>query len=507
MSPSSSVSDLTTPNLAPNAMELNDFSDRLPPMLVKELRQGMRARTFVGVFLGLQCFLAIVMLFATSATALGGAGQTVSQIIFLFFALAALVVQPLRAMNSLHAEIKSTTIDMMVLTRLTARRIVAGKWASIVAQTLLLLVSIIPYLILRYFFGGMNLFAELLALISIAWLSSCLTAVNIGLSANSSLLVRGFLPLLIALMMFSFTMSIGSNFEELIQFFSLDELNSIALFFGLLVGTWYLAWNFFYLGVKAVAPASENHSSLNRLICLITMAVIVTLLLCCHGELEILPYLLGAIAFPAALLSLTEPYTMMPRLAQPFVKKGVLGRFVGVFFYPCWTAGVHFSALLVFLLMLVNSWLHWFDSTSSLSEDSYVVITSLIASTLFPAFIVAVFFKRTSNPLGLYTAILLGSFCVMLALIALAESTDAEGAMMIFCWLPPIHLYMISDSNFDQQTIVILSTGIMLTYLLLLLILAWKRRDAIRSAETTAEEMNRSLAQKNAGVDDASLAQ
>lgn len=30
--------------------KLNDFSDRLPPMLVKELRQGLRAKTFVGVF-------------------------------------------------------------------------------------------------------------------------------------------------------------------------------------------------------------------------------------------------------------------------------------------------------------------------------------------------------------------------------------------------------------------------------------------------------------------------
>lgn len=507
MNPASPVPDLATPNLAASEMELNDFSDRLPPMLVKELRQGMRARTFVGVFLGLQCFLAIVMLFATSATALGGAGQTVSQIIFLFFALAVLVVQPLRAMNSLHAEIKSTTIDMMVLTRLTARRIVAGKWASIVAQTLLLLVSIIPYLILRYFFGGMNLFAELLALISIAWLSACLTAVNIGLSANNSLLVRGFLPLLIALMMFSLTMSIGGSFEELVQFFSLDELESIALFFGLLVGSWYLAWNFFYLGVKAIAPASENHSSLNRLICLITMAVIVTLLLCCHGDVETLPYLLGAIAFPAALLSLTEPYTMMPRLAQPFVKKGVLGRFVGAFFYPCWTSGVHFTALLVFLLMVVNSWLHWFDHTANLSKESYVAITSLIGSALFPALLIAAFFKRSTNPLGLYTAILIGSFCVMLALVALAESTDAEAAMMMFCWLPPIHLYLVNESSFGKETIVILSTSIMLTYLLLLLILAWKRRDTIRDAEATAEEMNRSLAQKNAVVDDASLAQ
>ena len=237
MSDTSSIAESPIPATAPSMMGLNDFSDRLPRMLVKELRQGMRARTFVAVFLGLQCFLALVMLFATTATSLTGTGSVVSQIIFLFFCLAVLVVQPLRAMNALHGEIKSTTIDMMVLTRLTARRIVAGKWASIVAQTLLLLVSIIPYLILRYFFGGMNLFAELLALFSIAILSACLTAINVGLSSNGSLLVRSFLPLAAALMMFSFSMSIMGSFDEIIQFFSLEQVDSIALYIGLLIGS------------------------------------------------------------------------------------------------------------------------------------------------------------------------------------------------------------------------------------------------------------------------------
>jgi hypothetical protein len=489
MSTASSIDDSSTPIIAPSTLGLSDFSDRLPPMLVKELRQGMRARTFVAVFLGLQCFLAIVMLFATSATTLGGAGNAVSQIIFLFFSLAVLVVQPLRAMNALHAEIKSTTIDMMVLTRLTARRIVAGKWASIVAQTLLLLVSIIPYLILRYFFGGMNLFSELTALISIAVLSACLTAVNVGLSANGSLLVRGFLPLVIALMMFSLSMTITGNFDELVQFFALDQAESLALFFGLLIGSLYLGWNFFHLGVKAIAPASENHSSLNRLICLITMAIIAALVVGLNGDLDMLPYLLGAIAAPGALLALTEPNAMMPRLAMPFVKRGISGRFIGAFFYPCWTAGIHFTGLLIFLLLAVTSWLHWFDPSGVLDDDGFIVMTSLIGSALFPALFVAMLQKRSTNPLGLYVAILVGSFCVMLALIALAESTDAEGAMMLFFWLPPVHLYLMGENTFDSFTVLAVSCVVMSLYLLILLIHGWRNWRTIRDAETQAEAL------------------
>ena len=33
---------------------LSDFPDRISPMLVKELRQGMRAKTFIVLFLALQ---------------------------------------------------------------------------------------------------------------------------------------------------------------------------------------------------------------------------------------------------------------------------------------------------------------------------------------------------------------------------------------------------------------------------------------------------------------------
>lgn len=507
MSTASPANVAQDPIVAPNTVGLDDFSDRMPPMLVKELRQGMRARTFVAVFLGLQCFLAIVMLFATSASTLSGAGNVVSQIIFLFFSMAVLVVQPLRAMNALHGEIKSTTIDMMVLTRLTARRIVAGKWASIVAQTLLLLVSIIPYLILRYFFGGMSLFAELLAMVSIAVLSACLTAVNVGLSANASLLVRGFFPLIIALFMFSVSMSITGGFDELIQFFALDQAESVALFFGILIGALYLAWNFFHIGVKAIAPASENHSSLNRLVCLVTMLIISALVGGLSNDLEPLPFLLGAVAFPGALLALTETNAMMPRLAIPFVKRGAFGRLLGAFFYPCWTAGVHFTALLVFLLMCVSFWLSCFHPSVAMSSDDCIVMTSLTGSALFPALFVAALQKRSRNPLGLYAAVLISSFCIMLALIALAESTDAEGAMMLFFWLPPIHLYLMDQSNFDDSIILFVSAGVMAMYLLILLIHGWRHRDTIRTAEEVATQLNLTAMEKKTPSDDVRLAE
>ena len=48
-------------------MHLTDFPDRLSPMLVKELRQGLRTRSFVAVFMSLQAILAVVLLAAGAA--------------------------------------------------------------------------------------------------------------------------------------------------------------------------------------------------------------------------------------------------------------------------------------------------------------------------------------------------------------------------------------------------------------------------------------------------------
>ena len=145
----STVATVTPPPMPPAAAgKLDDFSDKLSPMLVKELRQGLRAKTFVIVFLALQGLMTVVLLAAVSASP-DRAGQSVSSVIFFFFSLAVLVVQPLRGIGALHNEIRGSTIDLMVLTRMNAWRIVLGKWVAIVRKSEFLITAIVPYLIMR----------------------------------------------------------------------------------------------------------------------------------------------------------------------------------------------------------------------------------------------------------------------------------------------------------------------------------------------------------------------
>ncbi len=204
---------------------LTDFPDRLPPMLVKELRQGLRTRTFVALFLALQALLAVILLAAAGARTYDDAGPTLSRVIFLLFALAVLVIQPLRGMTAVSSEVRGHTLDLIVLTRLSAWRIVLGKWVALVGQSALLLAAIAPYLILRYFFGRMDLFAELLLLGGIFLASMFLTAVTVGLSGSPSLVVRGLLPVLGAplLVVAILVVCLSPGLGEFIDFFSLGD--------------------------------------------------------------------------------------------------------------------------------------------------------------------------------------------------------------------------------------------------------------------------------------------
>lgn len=475
-----------------NTAGLGDFSDRLPPMLVKELRQGLRARTFVGVFLGLQLFLGLVMLFATTATGVNGAGEVVSRIIFLFFSLAVLVVQPLRAINALHGEIKSTTIDLMVLTKLSARRIVAGKWAAIVGQTSLLFVSIIPYLILRYFFGGMNLFSELLALFSIFLFSTCLTALNVGVSANSAIIVRALLPLGIAVFMLigCFGVCLEREFEELLEFFMLEEPYYLTTYVTIALSAIYIAWTAFGLGVSAIAPASENHSTLNRLITMSIMAIVGLIFYIADVEKEVIPFAIGVLALPGIVLGLTEHNFLMPRLTVPFIKRGGLGKLAGLILYPCVSSGIFFALLLTTIVLGISIVIHLYTpsiiSGYSGDEAALCALNICCGTILFPAVVLCIFQSRIQNRLGIYIATLAGSLAIMAAVSAIAESTNAESAAWLFAWLPPMQFYLLAESYNNVPPVFIASILTNIIIFIFLLIHALRYMPVIREAESEA---------------------
>ena len=434
----------------PMAHPLDEFSDRISPMLVKELRQGLRAKTFVIVFLALQGLLAVVLLAAIGASSSESTGQSVSSIIFFFFSLAVLIVQPLRGIGALHNEIKGNTIDLMVLTRLGAWRIVLGKWVSIVSQSALLLTAIAPYLILRYFFGRMNLFAELNLLLLIFLGSALFTAVTVGLSAIPSILIRGLLPLVMAIYLGAGIIAlIDSELDEFIDFCSLQEDGSgWALLAGLVTAA-YFGWSALALGASMIAPMAENHSTVRRLLTLAVVAGFAMIAALADFPRESIGPVLLLFCAPAIAIAVPEPLQLLPPICRPFLRFGAAGKLAGRFLYPGWPSGVLFSGLLIALAVgAVLLHLRAGGAPGWAFDNKFVILMlGALGTLLLPGLLIRLLpsrIPRTFSLFLLFAGLLIGT---AIGLSIVAEELEDQSFMWAFAWIPPVQFNLMDQIN------------------------------------------------------------
>ncbi len=454
----------------------NDFPDRLSPMLVKELRQGLRTRAFIGVFLTLQIVLGVILLGAGTASTSDRAGDTISSIIITFFSIAVLLIQPLRGMGALSSEIKGNTIDMMVLTRLSAWRIVAGKWSAIVSQSALMMITIIPYLILRYFFGGMNLIGEIVLILLIFISSATLTAITVGLSASTSVILRSILPILgvpfgtyalFGIMMFS---RIGGG-GSFVDFFSLETEESRISIGIFIAACAYYGFFMLSIGTTLIAPLADNYSTLRRLIALVVTIIATALCIQYVDDIEGLIAVFSVIFTPIFIISLTEFNILVPPVVNQFHRRGLIGKLLGFFLLPGWASGVFFC----YLLVAIASTSFFFVNIPSYNKELVTVSIAMLGSLIFPALLV--YFFKMQGPARVSNYILLSSAIgiVSLTLVAISESLSNPLFLWLFVWLPPVSMIMLENHRIDEDTILICTILIQMIYLIAFLILALRQ--------------------------------
>ncbi len=475
---------------------LTDFSDRLSPMLVKELRQGMRARGFTILFLGFQILLSFILLTSGSSFESSNAGTAASGIIFTMFSIAVLGIQPMRAAGALSTEITGKTIEMMVLTRLSARRIVFGKWIAVVSQSALILTTIIPYLILRYFFGGMILLGEIVFLVLIFLTSMAFTAVMVGFSATSSKLAR-VLPVVAIVMLFngvSFLRFGSSGLNMGMSYFTLSDWDSRISIFCYLVFIAYIGWCALSSGISVIAPAAENHSTIRRLIA-------IGLALAALGagfhddfDLNVILLFLGIILTPAIITALTEPAVLLPPVCKPFLKRGIPGRTAAIFLLPGWPTGVFYTLFLTLsciagILLIASS------KSTHLRDETVIAGLAFLGSALLPALLAAHFTKDESKRFTNFMLFLVGSIIVMVAAMMVAGINDLEGILWIFAWNPPVIFGMLAISHFEKEDLLLVISVVDAILFGLLLVAALK---AFRDYQRVYQETDRSLAEEAA---------
>jgi len=147
---------------------LDRLGDRLNPILVKEARQAMKSRQFVVTFsLLLICGWLWTVLFVVSGLpaiffAPVGPGVLVGYYIVLSVPL--LIVVPYAAFRSLAGEWEDGTFELLSITTLSARQIVAGKLASAVLQMMVYYSALAPCIAFTYLLRGIDIITVALLL-------------------------------------------------------------------------------------------------------------------------------------------------------------------------------------------------------------------------------------------------------------------------------------------------------------------------------------------------------
>jgi hypothetical protein len=162
------------------------LGDRLNPVLVKEVRQALRGRLFrFGYGLTLSAALTISLFILMSNTTEGGderLGPLLATAIFGCLLAACFAFVPFSAYMSMGGEWEENTYDLLVLSNLTPRRIVYGKLASAVVQSLVCFSAFTPFFVFAFLLRGINLPVLLLLLAAALLLSPCVSLIALGFS-------------------------------------------------------------------------------------------------------------------------------------------------------------------------------------------------------------------------------------------------------------------------------------------------------------------------------------
>ncbi len=480
----------------PVIQRTSDFSDRLSPMLVKELRQGLKGISFIILFIAIQAILAFLILTQSLSDSYNNSGRDISTIVFICTGLATCVIQPLRAISAIGSEIKENTIDLLLITRLSAWKIVFGKWISLVSQSALIIAAVTPYLILRYFFGGMQLFAELMILLTIFLASSAFTAFFVGISALPSLVFRGIIGLGCAFFIGTAVVGLFAEsytYNDLVELCSFQFDEALSIYLLLVLGSMYLGWLALDFAAGWIAPISENRSTSRRLICLGIVALVGIIFAFSDDKFNMGVYVCLLVLFvPISLVTLTEQTHSIATLNVPFVRKGVFGKIMSYFLFPGWASGLNF-VLLLFAITCIPILLNMNESSTYRYDDKFfekmISVASICFSSLvFPLLLTRLFFKNRPQLLLCYIGSLAAMAVLWLLVVIVVESTDSDDIFHAFFWLPPIQFNFL-DINSDRDLAYLIALPTFLIYWLACALTSRNVWQQIRADDLQAQEI------------------
>jgi hypothetical protein len=461
---------------------LVDFSDVIGPMVVKELRQGLRTRAFTWAFLFVQGFL---LLFMMSGFSESSDGRDTAGSFWGLLQFALLIVMPFRGLNALNSEVRLNTMELITLTRMSAWRITYGKWLALVSQSLLLAVAVLPYIVLRYFFGGMNVLAELVTLAVVLGLSALLTALMVGLSVVSNFLIRCFftVPVLIVVMRFMGEAIYRVSRGDGIAPFNLGLLS----WCGIVPAAVFLGYYLLDMAASRIAPQAINYVTRRRLIgfAVFLCSVVVAHIVGGPGFL-FFPFfffmLLGLDALSEHPATVSSVYVPFRRRAwtRPFEYLLAPGWFSG-----SWFVLLLGGILLAGALLFPNVW-----EAAGLGSDVKAagLVLGFVASALLPLAVMLIPRHGNPQPIVSYCLITIFMGTVSSTMIPFVDQGDIPALAWLGMILPPVATYAMLNDSLAMEEVTFVAGITVVVAILSLAVVRWKWGKIRRSMEQARRE-------------------
>ncbi len=156
------------------------------PIVVKEVRQALRARAF-GVFFGLlltACFL-LALIVWSSGNRRAMNGEEAFALFLGALGVVCFFVIPFLAFRSMMKELEDETWVLLQLTGLRALPIVRGKWLSASSQALLYASACAPFVLFSYFLNGVDLLQLAAALLLTGMWTALLSSVCVAIATQA----------------------------------------------------------------------------------------------------------------------------------------------------------------------------------------------------------------------------------------------------------------------------------------------------------------------------------
>lgn len=243
------------------------ITESVGPIVVKEVRQGLRARVF-SIFFGVLLAACFVIALIGVGNVAGVAGATAGRGFFASFISAlgcvTFFVIPFAAFRSMLRELEDETWVLLTLTGLGAHSITRGKWVSAMSQSMLFASACAPYVLFSYFLNGVDILQLVAGLLLATAFSALLTAAGIAIATQAHSKLGRTIAHFVVLAVLGIGAAMGIGFAWVLADEGQRIATSVAFrntVIGLFVFSSALTWLVLQCAAAGLALPSENASA------------------------------------------------------------------------------------------------------------------------------------------------------------------------------------------------------------------------------------------------------